>query len=200
MFFAPLGNGCRAGHVVAMATLRKTRPIAVEEYLEGEKVGDIRHQFVGGDVYSIVGASEAHNLIAGFFQATLYNASPAEWLPRLRRHMKLRTGDDFYYPDVFVACDRSDAEPYFKRRPLLIVEVLSPGTAVRDAQDKLIAYQAIGSLREYVLAEQDRREVRVHRRVTDGWESATDTGAATVPLESVDLALPLDEIYRNVLP
>jgi Uma2 family endonuclease len=47
--------------------------------------------------------------------------------------MKLWIADDFYHPDVFVACDRSDAEPDFKRRPLLIVEVLSPETAVRDA-------------------------------------------------------------------
>lgn len=73
--------------------------------------------------------------------------------------MKLRVGDDFYYPDVFVACDRSDAEPYFKRRPLLIVEVLSPETAARDTQDKLVAHQAIDSLREHVLAEQHRQEV-----------------------------------------
>lgn len=51
---------------------------------------------------------------------------------------------------------------------MLIVEVMSPGTAVRDAQDKLAAYQAFVSLREYVLAEQDRRDVRMRRQAGGG--------------------------------
>jgi len=183
-----------------MATLRKTRPITVEEYLEGEMVGDIRHEFVGGDVYSMVGASEPHNLIAGAFQAILYMHLLQSGCRVFAGTMKLRIGDDFYYPDVFVACERTDADPYFKRRPLLIVEVLSPGTAVRDAQDKLVAYQAVDSLREYVLAEQDRREVHVHRRTAHGWESTAYTGTDVLPLQSIDLTIPLDDIYRKVTP
>jgi Uma2 family endonuclease len=183
-----------------MATLRKTRPITVDEYLEGELVGDIRHEFVGGDVYSMVGASEGHNLIAMNVATALHAHLRRTGCRVFAGTMKLRIGDDFYYPDVFVACDRNDADPYFKRRPLLIVEVLSPGTAVRDSEDKLIAYQAVDSLREYVLAEQDRREVRIHRRTGNGWESTTYTGTAKVPLESVDLSLSLDEIYEKVLP
>lgn len=183
-----------------MSTLRKTRPITVEEYLEGELVGDIRHEFVAGEVYSMVGASEAHNLIAGVFQATLFMHLRGTACRVFAGTMKLRSGNDFYYPDVFVACDRTGDAPYSKARPLLIVEVLSPGTAVRDAQEKLVAYQAIETLREYVLAEQDRREVRVISRAGGTWESATYTGAMTLPLESVDLAMSLDEIYGDVLP
>lgn len=183
-----------------MSTARKLRPITVEEYLEGEKVGDIRHEFVGGEIYSMVGASEAHNMIAGAFQFSLYGHLRGTACRVFAGTMKLRLGDDFFYPDVFVACDRTGDGPYFKVRPLLIVEVLSPDSAVRDTREKLVAYQAFDSLREYVLAEQDRREVRAHRRTSGGWESAVYTGSATLPLASVDLALPLDEIYRDVLP
>ena len=183
-----------------MSTARKIRPITVEEYLEGEMVGDIRHEFVGGEIYSMVGASEAHNLIAGAFHFALFGHLRGSGCRVFAGTMKLRRGDDFFYPDVFVACERSDDAPYFKTRPLLIVEVMSPGTAVRDAQDKLVAYQAFDSLREYVLAEQDRRELRIHRRADGAWETAVYTGTMTLPLASVDLNLPLDEVYRDVLP
>lgn len=183
-----------------MATLGKTRPITVEEYLEGERVGDVRHEFAGGDIHTIPAETEAHNLITVGLMAALHGYLRKTGCRVFASMMKLRIDDDFYYPDVFVVCDRSDAEPYFKRRPLLIVEVLSPETAVRDTQDKLVAYQAIDSLREYALTEQDRREVCVHRRVGDGWESATYTDATTLTLESVGLSISLDEIYRDVVP
>jgi Uma2 family endonuclease len=183
-----------------MATLRKTRLITVEEYLEGEKVGDTRHEFVGGAVYSMVGASQVHNLIAAAFQFTLYGHLRGTACRVFSGTMKLRIGSDFYYPDVLVTCDRTDVEPLYVTRPSLIVEVLSPGTAMRDTHEKLPAYQGIDSLREYVLAEQERREVRVYRRAGSTWDLATYGGNDIVQLASVDLSVSFDEIYGTVLP
>ena len=110
----------------------------------------------------------------------------------------LRVGDDFYYPDVFVSCDRVEGERLFRTRPSLIVEVLSPGTELLDTRDKLQAYQRIESLREYAIVEQERHEVRVIGRTAHGWESATYAGAMTVRFASVDLTLSLNDIYRDV--
>ena len=36
----------------------------VEQYLEGELRSDVKHEFLGGVVYAMAGASEAHNVIA----------------------------------------------------------------------------------------------------------------------------------------
>jgi Uma2 family endonuclease len=183
-----------------MATLRKTRPITVEEYLEGEKASDTRHEFVGGEVHAMVGASQAHNLIVVNTVAALYNHLRGTGCRVFTGTMKLRIGSDFYYPDLLVVCDRADVEAYYLTRPTLIVEVLSPATVMRDTREKLVAYQGIESLREYVLAEQDRREVRVYRRAGTTWDLAVFAGTAKVELASVELSLSLDEIYGDVLP
>ena len=37
--------------------------ISVEEYLEGERASDVRHEFVDGRVYAMAGASDDHNRI-----------------------------------------------------------------------------------------------------------------------------------------
>ena len=50
--------------------------------------------------------------------------------------LKLRVDDDFCYPDVLITCDKTDVDPYFVTRPSVIVEVLSPGTVVRDTREK----------------------------------------------------------------
>lgn len=183
-----------------MSTLRKSRPISLEEYLEGEKYSDVRHEYVAGEVHAMVGASEAHNLIAGALYMALRLHLRGTTCRAFMTDMRLRIGDDFYYPDVLVTCDRLDTEPYFKTRPVLVAEVLSPGTAMRDARDKLAAYQSMDSLREYVLAEQERREIRLHQRTGSAWQTVTCTGAMQIQLTSVDPTLSLDDIYSDVLP
>lgn len=183
-----------------MSTLKKLRPITVEEYLEGEKLSDSRHEFVGGEVYAMVGASQAHNTIAVAVTATLYSQLRGTPCRVFAGTMKLRIGSDFFYPDVVVTCDRTDAEPQFVERPCLIIEVLSPGTAMRDTHEKLLAYQAIASLQEYVLVEQDRREIRIYRRAGAAWDVTTCAGQESLQLDSVGLSLPLDAVYADVLP
>ncbi len=181
-----------------MSGLRQLRPISIDEYLEGEQHSDILHEYVGGEPYAMVGATDTHNLIAGNIFAALHNHLRGTTCRVFAGTMKVRVGDDFYYPDVFVACERPEGERLFRTRPALIVEVLSPGTELLDTRDKLQAYQRIESLREYVIVEQERQELRVISRTAQGWESATYTGAMPVRLASAELTLSLDDIYRDV--
>jgi Uma2 family endonuclease len=67
----------------------------------------------------------------------------------------------FYYPDLLLSCDKTDREPYFCRSPCLIVEVLSESTERIDRREKLLAYQRLPSLREYLLVAQDRVHVEL---------------------------------------
>ena len=46
--------------------------VGAEDYLEGEKVAKVRHEFVAGQLFAMAGASEEHNLIAGNLFAALH--------------------------------------------------------------------------------------------------------------------------------
>lgn len=183
-----------------MSTLKKLRPISVEEYLEDERHDSERNEFVDGEIHAMVGATQAHNMIAGNCFAELHGHLRGSMCRVFTGTMKLRVGDDFYYPDVLVTCRRADKDPRYVAAPVLLVEVMSPGTVTWDTRHKLAVYKTIGTLREYVLAEQDRREVRVHRRSGKSWRTDVYSGAQSVRLASVDLTLPLADIYRGVLP
>jgi len=172
--------------------------ISVEEYLEGEQHSDILHEYVGGEPYAMVGATVTHNLIAGNIFAALHGHLRGTACRVFAGSMKVRVGDDFYYPDVFVTRERVEGERLFQTRPSLIVEVLSPGTELLDMRDKLQAYQRIESLQEYVMVEQDRHELRVVSRIAQGWESATYAGTMPVRLASVELTMSFLDIYRDV--
>lgn len=81
---------------------------------------------------------------------------------------------------------------------LLGDRVLSGDTATTDRIDKLIDYAAVPSLRSYVLLEQTAVGATLLQRQPGAeWiASAHISGALTVP--GIDIALPLDEIYRGL--
>lgn len=181
-----------------MSTLEKVVLITAQEYLDGEQYSDVRHEYVAGRVYAMVGASAAHNLIVGNFHAALHSHLRGKPCQVFTSDMKVHLADAFYYPDVMVGCDPSDRNDYYRERPIIIIEVMSPSTEARDALEKRVAYQSLESLREYLLVAQDKMEVRIYRRTGDAWELETCTEKDQVRLAAVALEVPIEQIYEDV--
>ncbi|HEX4453859.1 MAG TPA: Uma2 family endonuclease [Kofleriaceae bacterium] len=81
--------------------------------------------------------------------------------------------------------------------PVVIVDVLSPGTAAYDRGEKLAHYKQIPSLREIVLVAHDVRRVDVVRRMPD--DSWQQSSADLVQLESIGCTLSVDAVYFDPL-
>ncbi len=47
-----------------MSAVKKLNLISVEDYLAGELVSPVKHEYLGGVVYAMAGARNAHNLVA----------------------------------------------------------------------------------------------------------------------------------------
>lgn len=176
--------------------------LSVEEYLRLEEQSPIRHEYIGGILHAMSGVSEAHQLIAGnlfaAFHGHLRSGPCRTYMADFKLRLQIGRSDLFYYPDVMVACQREGVEQYFLRYPVLIVEVLSRSTAAIDRREKRINYTQIPTLEEYVIASQEEPELLCHRRAAS-WVPERITGpAATLELRSIDLALPLTEIYDRV--
>lgn len=48
----------------------KVPPMSIEEYLAGELISEVKHEYVGGFVYAQAGGRNVHNLIASNVQGT----------------------------------------------------------------------------------------------------------------------------------
>jgi len=181
-----------------MSTLEKIVLISPQEYLDGEQYSDVRHEYVAGHVYPKVGASAAHNLIVGNFHAALHSHFRGKPCQVFASDMKAHLADAYYYPDVMASCDPSDRHDYYRERPTLIIEVISPSTEARDALEKRVAYQSLESLQEYLLVAQDKMKVRIYRRANESWELETCTEKDNVRLTSVGLEIPIEQVYEDV--
>jgi len=167
------------------------------EYLENEKASPVRHEYLAGLIYALPGASATHNLIAGNLFAHLRGGPCRVFISDMK--VKIEAIDTFYYSDVLVTCDPSDDADYFRTNPVLIIEVTSPTTAVTDRREKLLAYQKIPGLREYVLIAQDEVSVQQYRRDKNGrwWEETLGPDDA-IELESVGLNITVKDAYEDV--
>jgi Uma2 family endonuclease len=174
--------------------------VSVEEYLEGERNSQVRHEYVEGHVYAMAGASDDHNRIAGNIFSFLHSALRGKPCEPFINDMKakIQLASAFYYPDVLVACDPTDKEKYYRERPVVIVEVLSPETRRTDEREKAVAYRLVSSIEAYLLVEQDRLRITVLRRADNDWRREVIEGrTAALKLECLGVEIPMERIYER---
>jgi Uma2 family endonuclease len=179
--------------MIAAETLPRLSP---EDYLAYEQVSDCRHELVDGYLYAMTGASDRHEEIVANLLASIHSHLGSSGCRVYGANLKVRIGDDFFYPDLFVRCAEERGDPYFKTDPILIVEVLSPNTQRYDRGDKWLAYQTLASLRQYVLVAQEAPGLEVFSKTESGWErSRYESLDETLAMSSIGLELPLRTIY-----
>ncbi len=173
--------------------------ISVEEYLSGERISDIKHEYIEGQIYAMAGASLKHNIITANVVGTLWNELKGKKCLPLTSGMLLKTIENHYrYPDVMVICDNDNSDDdYVRENPVLIIEVLSKSTRKKDKTEKRDEYLAIESLQEYVLIEQDFAEIDIQRR-NDNWQSSYHFLGDDITFKSLDVTVAVEDIYLRV--
>lgn len=168
-----------------------------QQYLQGELQSQIKHEFVQGEVFAMVGASSAHNWISLNVATTLRTHLKGKPCRPYMNDMKVRIAENFYYPDVVVDCSDIANDAYFVETPILIVEVLSASTRSYDKTFKLQQYKNIVTLQEYMMIEQETQLVEVVSRL-DGWQPHYYEKDESFILQSVGLKMTVAEVYDGI--
>lgn len=180
--------------------------MSVQEYLYTEPLAEYKREYLDGVVVDMAGASDRHGLIATALGATLLPLVREAGCQLFVADMKVRVqalrGTYFYYPDLMLSCDADDREsPYYRRRPCLVVEIISPSTERIDRREKLFAYQQVPGLREYLIVDSAMAAVDLYRRDKgepgEEWDFTRCTAGA-LRLDCLDAEIALAEIYADV--
>ncbi len=118
-------------------------------------------------------------------------------------YIKIESTGDWLIPDNAIHCQdaRWGGEPRrFLLNPIVVFEVLSPSTELKDRGAKFELYSSIASLQEYVLISAQRVGVEQFTRQTDdSWLLRRHTSLdSVVDLPSVDFRLSLADLYRGL--
>ena len=180
--------------------VQRERWISPEEYLQIDRASpDIKYEYVDGHMYAMSGGTIEHAQIAMNMIRALADhlqGGPCRVFPS---DVRVQVAEKkYFYPDVTVSCAPEDWQRGVDiiRTPRLVVEVLSPTTETNDRVQKFRFYKACPSIQEYVLISTQYQEVEIYHRQGDIWTYQQFGPGQQVRLASVDLTIPLANIYN----
>lgn len=184
--------------------LTANRRVTYAEYLELDAASEVKHEFAAGAIVAMAGGTVEHGRLIAKLSTLLSNrleARPCVVLPSDVR-LRIRAADRATYPDLQVVCGgiaRDPDDPDAVVNPVVVVEVLSSSTAPSDRGDKFADYRRLSSLQEYVLVSQRERRIDVYRREGARWVVDERGPGTALRLESIDVEVPVDEVYTDGL-
>ena len=185
-----------------MGTAQRQQVLSEREYLDRERESEVRHEYVDGVLFAMSCASHEHGLIASNLIAAIRPHLRGSNCRVTASDMKVRLseGRRYYYPDLVVSCTDRSGEPdrYTETSPALIVEILSPSTVSTDRREKLLAYQAIPELVDYLIVSQENETVERFTRDDEGWTHTSFSKGESFELGSIGLLLTMKEVYEDV--
>jgi len=188
-----------------MSAIPKTL-LSAEDYLASERKSEFRHEYYKGEIFQMSGASRSHNLLVTNWVTGINSRLRGKSCETYSSDMRVHTPVTglYTYPDVVIVCGEPvflDGEFDTLLNPVVLIEVLLPSTAEYDRGKKFWHYQSIESLREYLLIAQDEPRVEHLIKQTDGRWSVREYNSPDeiVELPSIEISLPLPEIYERVM-
>ena len=184
--------------------LRHMPLVTVEEYLAGEELSPIKHEYLNGVVHAMAGAVNRHNWIAVNITSALFARLKGKRCRPFNSDTKVRIaqGNDrrFYYPDVQIVCRFNSMDEHFQDHPAVIFEVRSESTARIDSGEKRDAYLTIPSLKVLLFVEPDSPTVTLYRRLPEGGFASERHGGldAIIELAEIGAHLSLADLYDRV--
>jgi len=187
-------------------SLRPRPGYTFEDYLAAEREElEVRHEFIRGEVFAMVGTTANHSLIVaniiGDLRTQMKGRPCLVFSTDLR--VRIEAADACTYPDLMALCGKTqlhDDRRDVLLNPSLIVEVLSPSTEAYDRGEKFAIYRRLPSLLEYLLVSQDKVSAELYVRQPDEhWLlSEYSESDSEIRLESIECRLPLAEVYDKV--
>jgi Uma2 family endonuclease len=187
-----------------MTALESPAPVSIVDYLAGEETGEVKHEYLGGTVYAMVGATNQHNVIAlnaqGYLLFQLRGKPCQPFNSDTKIRIEFPDHTRFYYPDAMVVCQSNPPTAHFQDQPVVVIEVLSDSTRRADLGEKRDAYLMLPSLKVLMFVEPEKPSVTLHRRKPGGGFAIEHHGGleAVIPLPEIEASLALADLYERV--
>jgi Uma2 family endonuclease len=185
--------------------LKKPKIFTSAEYLEFERLSEVKHELIDGEIFEMAGAVKRHNQISANIIRLLGNQLLERDCNAFSSDMrvKISAAGNYTYPDIVAVCGEEIYEDETEDtliNPQLIIEVLSKSTEASDRGVKFEYYQTIESFREYVLITQEPFRVEQYVRKNENEWSYFEFRKPEniVRLNSIDCEISLQDIYHKI--
>lgn len=175
------------------------KPMTVAEFLAWEERQELRYEFDGIRPIAVTGGTYAHDTISINITRVLWDRLRGRPCRAHGPNLKIETTGRIRYPDAFVSCVSYRPGAKLGRDPVVIFEVLSESGEQTDLIFKNEEYEALPSVRRYVVLQQERIGGMMFERAADGdWIGHMLRPEAVLRMPEIGVELPLAELYDGV--
>ena len=183
--------------------IQSERTMTVAEYLEWEACQEVKHEYIDGEIIEMTGGTLKHTRIKTNIGGMLFSLLDLSAFILCNSDMRVRVSPTRYvYPDFSVVRGEprmEDDKELTLLNPILVIEVTSPTSEMRDRVDKLDLYADVPSIEAYLIVDQDRPRADLYTRSQEGWHLQIFSNSEDViPLPMLDCHLPLEQVYRGI--
>ncbi len=158
----------------------------------------------GRVVQQMTGGSRNHALLIGRLTAAFAaRLDPGLWAV-LPTDLGVEIADSVRFPDVMIERAGMDGQALSSSEPVVLIEVLSPSSVLRDLKTKLVEYTALPSLESYIVVSQDEPIVWLWQRSQGNVRAfpveplEINGRNETMTIAYLDATIPLAVLYRGI--
>jgi Uma2 family endonuclease len=176
--------------------------MTLDEFLGWEDGTDTRYELQAGFPVAMAPPAVAHGILAlrlGARVDAALRSRPPCFGQSEAGIVRPGRSDTCYIADLAVTCTPPERGQQLISDPVLIVEILSPATALYDRQTKVADYRRIPSVEEILLIDSGSIFAEVLRREGDRWTTEIIRGPqAILSLASIGLTATMSDLYEGI--
>jgi Uma2 family endonuclease len=184
-----------------MSVTRRIPTMTRDQFFDWAEAQDARYEFDGFDPVAMTGGNLNHNSIAFNIHRALHARLRGTGCRPWGLDAGVATvGDTVRYPDGVVTCSPADGVSRLVPNPVVVFEVISPTSGHVDRIVKVREYNAVDSIRRYVIVESVSVGLTVHERPQAGqkWTVTTMMADDLLLLPEINVEIPVAELYEGV--
>lgn len=173
-----------------------------QEFFDWAETQDGRYEFDGFQPVAMTGGDLGHSRLIRNVNRQLGNRLEGKSCESLGLDAGVATiGETVRYPDAVVTCTKFSDRDRVIPSPIIVFEVVSPSSVRIDRIVKLREYQAVPTIRRYIIVEPDAVAITVFSRDHEG-ETFKASGLAEddiLSLTEIGIEIPVAAIYEGVV-
>ena len=179
-------------------------PNTVEDFFAWNEGREGKREFVRGKVVEMmIHTTRFHTRLCTNLLFELGNSFDNRKFDYGSADFGVKTQDGIRFPDVIVdkVTPETQGSDLTARCPILLVEVLSPSSYVRDFGEKVEDYKSLPTLAHYLILAQDEARAWLWSKRHEGWDGPelfADV-KSSVPLTGLGISLSMTALYHHIV-
>jgi Uma2 family endonuclease len=154
--------------------IHSTPPTDPDDFLRWNEGREGKRELVNGQVIEyMINVTRGHVRVVTRLLYELTSKLDPRRFEAYAVDIGLKTPEGVRYPDLVVDVAGGESNDLAVREPVLVCEVLSPSSIVRDTVEKQREYTRIASVQAYLVLSQDEPRGWLWSRAQDGWTGPT---------------------------